>query len=61
MTGIYDAVQNDALRQWIHQPIVQLVIDNLSRLQVDNIVLLLNAGQGSKDAQDAKPRSGRKV
>lgn len=57
MTGIDDAVQNDSLRQRVHQPVVQLVINNLSRLQVGNIILVLNTGQHSRNAQFTKPGS----
>lgn len=54
MTGIYDAVQNDSLGQGIHQPVVQLIINDLSCLQVDDIVQVVNAGQHSNDVQCGK-------
>ena len=49
MTGIYDAVQNDSLRQGVHQPVVQLIINNLSCLQVDIKVQVVIGGQPSND------------
>lgn len=33
MTGVNDTVQDDSLWKGVHQPVVQLIIDNLSSLQ----------------------------
>ena len=58
MAGIYDAVQNDSLGQGVHQPVVQLIIDNLSRLQVNNIVQVV--GMPVSTAIMCKARLGQR-
>ena len=35
MAGVNDTVQDDSLWKWVHQPVVQLIIDNLSSLQAN--------------------------